>query len=144
MKSIGVIGFAVVAFTSFTGIICTPIETEIEPNCDVYTPVPDMGLICPRIYKPVCGTNGRTYASECDLCSFRLKSKKAINMKYRTRCITEQVQDECEGMGVFCTLDYTPVCGSDAVTYPNKCTFCNTKKSKTGLLLASEGECQSK
>ncbi|XP_077121846.1 ovomucoid-like isoform X2 [Ranitomeya variabilis] len=141
MKSIGGIAFAIVAFTSFTGIICNPVETEIEPNCDVYTPVPDMGLICTRIYKPVCGTNGRTYSSECDLCSFILKSKKAIKMKYRASCIVEPVQDECEGIGEICTFDYTPVCGSDAVTYPNKCTFCNAKKSKSGLLLASEGEC---
>ncbi|XP_069828580.1 serine protease inhibitor dipetalogastin-like [Dendropsophus ebraccatus] len=149
MKPIGIIVYAIVAFTCFKGIICSSGDVEIEPNCDGYIPIPGIGLACNRMRKPVCGTNGRTYSNECELCSHIMrmsKSEDKIKIKYRQECTDEdgQLQDECHGFGNVCPRLYKPVCGSDAVTYPNKCSFCNAKKRNVDLLLVSEGRCEPK
>lgn len=41
-----------------------------------------------------------------------------------------------------CTADYTPVCGSDGKTYPNRCALYSTScKSGYNTTVAYQGEC---
>lgn len=61
---------------------------------------------CPRILKPVCGEDGRTYNNYC-----------------LAEC--NDVKVECDGgcpcSSCLCPEVYQPVCGEDGRTYPNRC-----------------------
>jgi len=91
---------------------------------------------CPRIYRPVCGSDGKTYPNEC-LLKCKAKSNEDLTLAFDGKC--EQVKPKCPR---FCTMEYAPVCGSDGKTYSNRCTF-NTAKCKSNgdLTLACNREC---
>ncbi|GAB6019276.1 hypothetical protein CHUAL_000876 [Chamberlinius hualienensis] len=99
---------------------------------------------CAPVFAPVCGSDGITYSSECQMRLAGCTKQKRIVAKHSGAC---DVKDPCETkkcpFGARCvpTLDgrsaecvcpdkcasygdhrgSTPVCGSDGIDYPNQC-----------------------
>ncbi|XP_030429234.1 ovomucoid-like isoform X2 [Gopherus evgoodei] len=118
-------------------------------DCSRYQRTKDPRKIaCPRIYAPVCGTNGVTYDNECLLCAEILKGA-TIRLAHKGQCM---VKDDCggypkpqKGKQFACPLIYRPVCGTNGITYSNKCNLC-AARWKTGINIGikHEGRCNRK
>ncbi|XP_034545833.1 probable pancreatic secretory proteinase inhibitor [Notolabrus celidotus] len=53
-------------------------------------------------------------------------------------------QPSCVGLSLAqaCPLNYSPVCGSDGVTYPNECSLCVHRLEKNvDIMIVAEGPC---
>ncbi|NXY45722.1 IOVO protein, partial [Ceuthmochares aereus] len=113
-----------------------------QASCSTYHWSGNMQHACPRNYEPVCGTDSVTYPNECSLCE-EIFHNRAIDKKHDGRC----VKIDCTGYlrstngDVTCTMEYQPFCGTNGVTYRNKCHFCSTVANGMDVNLRNVGEC---
>jgi hypothetical protein len=121
--------------------------------------------ICPAIYMPVCGCDGKTYPSDCDRRAARAQldhtgecSKKGAGPGEMCggiagiqcnaglfcdppagACMARDVGGTCQITTLLCTKDFKPVCGCDGTTYANDCLRLQAKVGKQ-----ADGSCQTK
>jgi len=107
---------------------------------------------CPMIHKPVCGTNGVTYSSECHfenaLCG--VPTKKAFTIAHKGACKPKAETMDKRGRGKImceqpCPMIFDPVCASNGVTYDNQCAFDNALcgiSSKKAFKMVHKGPCK--
>ncbi|CAD5216224.1 unnamed protein product [Bursaphelenchus okinawaensis] len=101
-------------------------------NCDIE---------CPKMYQPICGSNGETYVNECELRKLNCVKRKSANRKE----ILVDYPDECCEVKQ-CPEFYSPVCDINGKTHVNMCVFeaeqCVAhKRNGTNIKLAYKGAC---
>ncbi|XP_029140150.1 serine protease inhibitor Kazal-type 12 [Protobothrops mucrosquamatus] len=140
-------------FTTTCVILClvncflflAPGITGHKITCSQYPKDQKSQYRCPKIYDPVCGTDGKTYSNKCELCSKILSGSK-IDMAHEGKCVDcSKYPQPSKGTAADCPQDHMPVCGTDGRTYPHICVLCariRTTGRKIGI--RHEGECSQK
>ncbi|XP_075827240.1 serine protease inhibitor Kazal-type 5 [Microtus pennsylvanicus] len=92
----------------------------------------DGSFICTSDASAVCGTDGKTYRSRCELCAENEKNKKQVDIRSEGDCGSSSFEkDVCSDFRAYvqdgrlgCTRENDPVRGPDGRTHGNRCAMC--------------------
>lgn len=89
----------------------------------------------PKPGDEVCGSDGKTYGSNCYLfCSGLYRNKSAP-------CLTKITEGKCISPECICTDTCNHVCGSNGQNYGNDCTLKCAQKLNPNLTKVKDGKC---
>ncbi|XP_057656608.1 agrin-like isoform X3 [Diorhabda carinulata] len=133
-------------------------------KCDFYSECESDGTaegrcVCPKSCSDpkwnngtVCGTDGITYASECELRLASCRTMQFIILAYKGNCdLCQGVEckygGKCEAGECVCPTDCEdageePVCASDMITYRNECELQKVRCSRGPLAVIFYGDCR--
>ncbi|XP_031980770.1 ovoinhibitor-like isoform X2 [Corvus moneduloides] len=140
------------------------VEKEHDGECDPKPIVVDCSnyrravvddhvvVACPRIFKPVCGSDSFTYDNDCGICAYNAEHDTNVTKIHEGPC-KESVAVDCtryrtqttkDGKTlVACPRDLNPVCGTDGNTYDNECAICaHNVQHGTDVKKSHDGRCK--
>ncbi|KAI9531181.1 hypothetical protein NQZ68_000676 [Dissostichus eleginoides] len=116
-------------------------------------PVCECPEACPQTSDPVCGSDGHSYGSPCEMRAMGCALQKAIHIQHKgpcddscANCSFGAICDAQSGQCVCaseCVESHQPVCGSDGSTYNSECELhVRACKQQMDLRVVSQGECK--
>ncbi|XP_076133453.1 agrin [Alosa pseudoharengus] len=116
-------------------------------------PVCECPEACPQVPDPVCGNDGHTYGSPCEMRAMGCALQRHIRIQHKGPCDEQcancsfgAICDAQTGKCVCpteCVDTQQPVCGSDGTTYENECEL-NVRActEQLDLKVVAQGECK--
>ncbi|XP_029291120.1 agrin isoform X4 [Cottoperca gobio] len=116
-------------------------------------PVCECPEACPQTSDPVCGSDGHSYGSPCEMRAMGCALQKTIHIQHKgpcdescANCSFGAICDAQSGQCVCaseCVESHQPVCGSDGSTYNSECELhVRACKQQMDLRVVSQGECK--
>ena len=122
----------------------------IKFDTDVFIFYCSFKVVCPAVWAPVCGSNGKTYTNKCRLevasCRSMQQDGPAIELKSEGVCGEPRAATEGRECMKPCPKIFSPVCASNGRTFGSKCYFeiaqCNAAKNADDLVMVHDGPCK--
>ncbi|KAK7082466.1 hypothetical protein SK128_002936 [Halocaridina rubra] len=93
--------------------------------------------VCPQVFQPVCGNDGKTYENECELenASCRGPRVQKVADNECAKSSNKQCPDACPD-------NSQPVCGNDGNSYKNECQLQFAACRDPALFKVADGDCE--
>jgi len=105
---------------------------DCSASCKPIKKCPD---VCPAVFDPVCGSDGKTYSSNCHL-GIAICKGSSVRFRHDGPC-----KKVCNGV---CPEIYKPVCGSNGQTYSNTCFLKFAQCKYKNVKFSHNGPCRKK